>query len=121
MLRELGFSRLSAADALAQLGVISGSPASLRLQGDPGPIGTLRSTSEASRRRLSALVVLITSAMVTLSVHPHLFRHAPVRQIVRTTKSLPIAHKQAGWSLLQMAYLSVGDEEVGAAMELVAD
>ena len=28
-------------------------------------------------------------------VHPHLFRHARVRQIVRTTKSLPIAQKQA--------------------------
>ena len=41
-------------------------------------------------------------------VHPHLFRHARVRQIVRTTKSLPIAQKQAGWSRLQMAYLSCG-------------
>src|SRR5260370_23669266 len=40
-------------------------------------------------------------------VYPHLFRHARVRQIVRTTKSLPIAQKQAGWSRLQMAYLSV--------------
>jgi integrase len=49
-------------------------------------------------------------------VHPHLFRHARVRQIVRTTKSLPIAQKQAGWSRLQVAYLSVSDEEVRAAM-----
>ena len=52
-------------------------------------------------------------------VHPHLFRHARVRQIVRTTKSLPIAQKQAGWSRLQMAYLSVSDEEVRAAMRTV--
>ena len=44
-----------------------------------------------------------------------------VRQIVRTTKSLPIAQKQAGWSRLQMAYLSVSDEEVRAAMEIIAD
>ena len=29
-------------------------------------------------------------------VHPHLFRHAPVRQIVRHTKSLALAQKQAG-------------------------
>ena len=54
-------------------------------------------------------------------VHPHLFRHARVRQIVRTTKSLPIAQKQAGWSRLQMAYLTVGDEEVRAAMQLVSE
>jgi integrase len=44
-------------------------------------------------------------------VHPHLLRHARVRQIVRTTKSLPIAQKQAGWARLQMAYLSVSDDE----------
>ena len=54
-------------------------------------------------------------------VHPHLFRHARVRQIVRATKSLPIAQKQAGWSRLQMAYLSVSDEEVRDAMLSVAD
>jgi integrase len=54
-------------------------------------------------------------------VHPHLFRHARVRQIVRTTKSLPIAQKQAGWSRLQMAYLTVSDEEVRAAMEVMRD
>jgi integrase/recombinase XerD len=52
-------------------------------------------------------------------VHPHLFRHARVRQIVRTTKSLPIAQKQAGWSRLQMAYLSVSDAEVRDAMRTV--
>ena len=50
-------------------------------------------------------------------VHPHLFRHARVRQIVRTTRSL--AQKQAGWSRLQMAYLSVGDDEVRQAMQAV--
>ncbi len=52
-------------------------------------------------------------------VHPHLLRHARVRQIVRTTKSLPIAQKQAGWSRLQLAYLSVSDDEVAAAMRAV--
>ena len=54
-------------------------------------------------------------------VHPHLFRHARVRQIVGTTKSLPIAQKQAGWSRLQMAYLSVGDAEVREAMRGVQE
>jgi hypothetical protein len=54
-------------------------------------------------------------------VHPHLFRHARVRLIVRTTKSLPIAQKQAGWSQLQMAYLTVGDDEVREAMKNVRD
>jgi integrase len=32
--------------------------------------------------------------------HPHLFRHARVRQIVRTTRNLPLAQRQAGWSRL---------------------
>jgi hypothetical protein len=44
-----------------------------------------------------------------------------VRQIMRTTKSLPIAQKQAGWSRLQLAYLSVSDDEVRAAMQHVAE
>jgi integrase len=52
-------------------------------------------------------------------VHPHLLRHARVRQIVRATKSLPVAQRQAGWSRLQMAYLTVGDEEVRRAMQSV--
>jgi hypothetical protein len=30
---------------------------------------------------------------------------------------LPIAQKQAGWSRLQMAYLTVGDDEVCDAMK----
>jgi integrase len=55
------------------------------------------------------------------SVHPHLFRHARVRQMVRATKSLPIAQKQAGWSRLQMAYLSVSDDEVRTAMRDVTE
>lgn len=41
--------------------------------------------------------------------------------LLRTTKSLPIAQKQAGWARLQMAYLSVSDDEVRAAMQQVAD
>jgi integrase len=54
-------------------------------------------------------------------VHPHLLRHARVRQIVRTAKSLPIVQKQAGWSRLQLAYLSVSDDEVREAMRAIQD
>jgi integrase len=54
-------------------------------------------------------------------VHPHLFRHARVRQIVRQTKSLPLAQRQAGWSRLQPAYLSIGDEEARAKMRAITD
>jgi len=53
--------------------------------------------------------------------HPHLFRHARVRQIVRTTRSLPLAQRQAGWSRLQLAYLTVGDEEARRLMQEVSE
>jgi len=53
--------------------------------------------------------------------HPHLFRHARVRQIVRTTRNLPLAQRQAGWSRLQMAYLTIGDEEARDLMATVAE
>jgi integrase len=52
-------------------------------------------------------------------VHPHLFRHARVRQLVRQTKSLPLAQKQAGWARLQMAYLTLGDDEARELMRRV--
>jgi integrase len=54
-------------------------------------------------------------------VHPHLFRHARVRQLVRSTKSLPLAQKQAGWSRLQMAYLTIGDDEARELMRGVTE
>jgi hypothetical protein len=54
-------------------------------------------------------------------VHPHLFRHARVRQIVRSTRNLPLAQRQAGWSRLQMAYLTVGDEEARQLMRELTD
>jgi hypothetical protein len=54
-------------------------------------------------------------------VHPHLFRHARVRQIVRSTRNLPLAQRQAGWSKLQIAYLSIGDDEARELMGQVAD
>jgi integrase len=53
--------------------------------------------------------------------HPHLFRHARVRQIVRTTRNLPLAQRQAGWSRLQIAYLTVGDDEARRLMQEVPE
>jgi len=54
-------------------------------------------------------------------VHPHLFRHARVRQIVRQTRNLPLAQKQAGWARLQLAYLTLGDEEARELMRGVPE
>jgi hypothetical protein len=48
-------------------------------------------------------------------------RHARVRQWVRQTKSLPLAQKQAGWSRLQMAYLTIGDGEARELMSGVTE
>jgi integrase len=77
----------------------------------------VRAASERANVRVLALrTSAYGKAGEAAPVHPHLFRHARVRQIVRTTKSLPIAQKQAGWSRLQMAYLSVSDDEVREAM-----
>jgi hypothetical protein len=53
--------------------------------------------------------------------HPHLFRHARVRQILRATRSLPLAQKQAGWSRLQLAYLTLSDAEAAAMMQEVRE
>jgi hypothetical protein len=54
-------------------------------------------------------------------VHPHLFRHAPVRQIVRQTRSLPLAPQQAGWARLQLAYLTLSDDAACELMRRVED
>jgi hypothetical protein len=54
-------------------------------------------------------------------VHPHLFRHARVRKIVHDTRSLPLAQRQAGWSRLQLAYLTLGDDEARALMRTVSE
>jgi hypothetical protein len=44
-----------------------------------------------------------------------------VRQIVRQTRSLPLAQKQAGWSRQQMAYLTLWDEEARELMRRVEE
>jgi hypothetical protein len=44
-----------------------------------------------------------------------------VRQIVRSTRNLPLAQRQAGWSRLQMAYLTIGDDEARLLMKELSD
>ncbi len=96
-----------------------------------GPAGERRPLSrgqawsvvKAASRRADVAVLALRgsrdgSAGEPAPVHPHLFRHARVRQILRHTKSLPLAQRQAGWSRLQAAYLSVGDDE---ARQLMGD
>jgi integrase len=54
-------------------------------------------------------------------VHPHPFRHARVRQIVRHTKSLALAQKQAGWARLHTEYLTLSDDEAQQLMRGVPE
>jgi integrase len=54
-------------------------------------------------------------------VHPHLFRHARVRQIMRHTKSLALAQKQAGWARLHTEYLTLSDVEAEHLMRGVPE
>jgi hypothetical protein len=43
------------------------------------------------------------------------------RRIVRQTRSLPLAQKQAGWSRLQMAYVTLGDDGARELMRRVEE
>ena len=88
-----------------------------------GRVQAWRIVKEASERAPVRVLALRESkdgsAGVPAPVHPHLLRHARVRQIVRQTKSLPLAQKQAGWSRLQLAYLTMGDDEARDLMRRV--
>jgi hypothetical protein len=42
---------------------------------------------------------------------------ARARQILRATRNLPLAQRQAGWSRPQMAYLTIGDDEACRLMQ----
>ena len=90
-----------------------------------GRIQTWRLVKDASERAQVRVLALRESkrgqAGAPAPVHPHLFRHARVRQIVRQTRSLPLAQKQAGWSRLQMAYLTLGDDEARELMRHVEE
>jgi integrase len=90
-----------------------------------GRIQAWRLVKAASARAQVQVLALRASragqAGAPAPVHPHLFRHARVRQIVRQTRSLPLAQKQAGWSRLQMAYLTLGDAEARELMRRVEE
>jgi hypothetical protein len=58
---------------------------------------------------------------VAAPVHPHRFRPGRGRQIVRQTRSLPLAQKQAGWSRLEPAFLALGDDEARELLRRVED
>lgn len=90
-----------------------------------GRVQAWRIVKDASERAHIQVLALRGSkdgeAGTPAPVHPHLFRHARVRQIVRQTKSLPLAQKQAGWSRLQLAYLTLGDDEARELMRRVEE
>jgi hypothetical protein len=44
-----------------------------------------------------------------------------MRQMVRQTRSLALAQRQAGWSRLQPMYLSTGDQEARRLMRALTD
>jgi len=72
----------------------------------------VKSASERADMRVLALRATGHGAVgEPAPVHPHLFRHARVRQIVRHTKSLALAQKQAGRARLHTEYLSLSDTE----------
>jgi integrase len=43
--------------------------------------------------------------------HPHIFRHARAREILRRTRNLPLAQRQLGWQQLHLEYLKLADDE----------
>jgi integrase len=80
---------------------------------------------DASDRADVRVLALRASSYVRVGepapVHPHLFRHARERQIVRHTRSLPLAQKQAGWARLHPEYLTLSDEEARHLMQDVLE
>lgn len=54
-------------------------------------------------------------------IHPHIFRHARAREILRRTKNLPLAQRQLGWQQLHLEYLSLADDETRELMAGMTD
>ncbi len=54
-------------------------------------------------------------------IHPHIFRHARAREIVRRTRSLPLAQRQLGWQQLHLEYLKLADDETRQLMAGMVD
>jgi hypothetical protein len=58
---------------------------------------------------------------VTRRLCTRTYRHARVCQIVRHTKSLALAQKQAGWARLHTEYLTLSDDEARRLMRDVPE
>ena len=54
-------------------------------------------------------------------VHPHIFRHARAREIVRRTRNLALAQRQLGWQQLHLEYLKLADDETRELMAGMVD
>lgn len=85
-----------------------------------------RIVKEASRRAGVYVLAMRPSADgdrgEPAPAHPHLFRHARVRQILKHTNgNLPLAMHAAGWSTLQVAYLKLTDSAAAELMEGVPE
>lgn len=97
----------------------------------PGPDGERRAISREQARTIVKEGVGVRVLALRPSqhggagapkpVHPHLLRHARVRQLVRAAKSLPLAQKQAGWSRLRMAGVTIGDDGAREPMRGIAE
>ena len=82
----------------------------------------VKSASERAQVRVLALRATGSGRVgEPAPVHAHLFRHARVRQIVRHTRSLALAQKQAGWARLHTEYLSLSDDEAQRLMRDVPE
>src|SRR5437899_3359907 len=103
------------------MAVRDASPETLRPVGSPDPSALYYTDVGNNVRDLALRASRYGPAGDPAPVHPHLFRHARVRQIVRSTRNLPLAQRQAGWSRLQLAYRSIGDEEARALMHQVPE
>jgi integrase len=79
----------------------------------------------ASRR--SGVLILAMRASVDgrrgepAPAHPHIFRHARAREILRRTRSLPLAQRQLGWQQLHLEYLKLADDETRQLMAGMVD
>jgi hypothetical protein len=67
--------------------------------------------ASSSRRWAGDLQVLRPSRRVLLGQRAHQLPCLPVADIVRSTRTLPLAQRQAGWSRLPPAYLTISDGE----------
>jgi integrase len=86
----------------------------------PEDVQAVIAAATCERDRLLLTTLWATGARISeiLALRP---RDARVRQIVRHTRSLPLAQKQAGWARLHPEYLTLRDEEARHLMRDVPE